>query len=241
MNTKGLKKNVLVVVAHPDDEVLGCGGTIAEHTRQGDSVYIIALADGVTSRKYNPNIVRREELQNHAKQIKTRKDEFLNAIRVLGVKEQNCYLFGFPDQRMDSIPLLDIVKRIEYVVQNIKADIIYTHHWGDLNKDHRITFEATLTAFRPSRRNKNNEKLYCFEIPGNMNCFPPVELYKFNPKHFVNISDFIDKKMLALKAYLSEAAIFPQATSKEKVLELAKIRGKKIKCKYAESFEEVKL
>src|SRR5690554_925342 len=120
-----MSRTVLVVTAHTDDEALGCGGTIAKHVEQGDTVYAVFLADGVTSR---PGASEQElaERDSAAKQ----------AQKVLGIKQS--FLLGFPDNRMDTVPFLHIVQKLEQVVQDLQPQIIYTHHNGDLNIDHRI-------------------------------------------------------------------------------------------------------
>lgn len=197
------KKNVLVVAAHPDDEVLGCGGTIIRHSSKGDEVYLIVFTDGVTSREYKPGIPEAKLKRICSKKIKIRRAEFYKAARILGVKKMNAKIHAFPDNRMDSVPLLDIIKKIEELSETIIFDFVYTHHWGDINIDHRKCFEATLTAFRPS---KTSAKIYCFEIPRNMNIMKPRSMSKFCPNTFIDISKQLDKKNMALLEYKSEFA-----------------------------------
>lgn len=232
---------ILVVAAHPDDELLGCGGTIAKHLGAGDKVYVIVLADGVTSRKYKPGVSRGIEIKKFNNLITLRKNEFFRASKIIGLMKKNCFLLGFPDQRLDSIPLLNIVKEIERLSEAISPDVIYTHHWGDINKDHRICFEATITAFRPNRKIKNNIKMFSFEIPGNMNILPPKAVNRFNPDHFVDITDSISKKIEALKAYKSELIKFPKILQPKNILELSSYRSKNKGYRNAEAFETLKL
>src|SRR3989344_3338736 len=125
---------ILVVAAHPDDEILGVGGTILKHVKNGDQVSILVLGDGESSREAKVDIEKRE---NQAKRV----------IQALGAKEM--ILKKLPDNQFDSLPLLEIIKEVEAVIRQVKPEIIYTHCPTDLNVDHRLTFQAVLTACRP--------------------------------------------------------------------------------------------
>jgi len=198
------KKKVLVVAAHPDDEVLGCGGTIIKHVKAGDEVHLIVFTDGVTARQYEPG-TKEPKLKNVcAKKIKTRRAEFFESAKILGIEGKNIRFYDLPDNRMDSVPLLDIIKRIEAVSAKVQFDIVYTHHWGDINIDHRKCLEAVLTAFRPKEGAKGFSGIFCFEVPGNMNILEPEACYAFNPDVFIDISSVTDLKKKALEAYKSE-------------------------------------
>jgi len=129
-------KIVLVVAAHADDEVLGCGGTIINHTSNGDKVHTIFMADGVSSRS-------KEFKEN----LKLRKDSSKLAQSILGIS--STHYIDLADNRMDSIPTLDIVQKLEPIIDEIKPSIIYTHHPCDLNIDHQLTHTAVMTACRP--------------------------------------------------------------------------------------------
>ena len=123
-------KNVLVVAAHPDDEVLGCGGTIARHADHGDKVTILLAAEGATSRGLQRNV------QNYKYDLESLSKSAQKSAEILGASE--LIHLGLPDNRLDSLDLLDIVKNIEEVSSRISPDIVYVHHSGDLNIDHRI-------------------------------------------------------------------------------------------------------
>ena len=145
---------VLVIAAHPDDEVLGCGGTIARHIKKGDEVHVVILAEGVTSRdKFRDRKKRLKEIKNLSLSAK-------KSHKILGTKSLK--LFDLPDNRMDSVDLLDIVKIVEKEVNLIRPKIIYTHHISDLNIDHSITHQAVITACRPEPK-KSVKKIctYC--------------------------------------------------------------------------------
>lgn len=134
-------QKVLVVAAHPDDEVLGCGATIAIHSERGDQVSVLIMAEGATSRlsKRERSVVMMELTElNSAAQV---------ANSILGVKRLN--LLDFPDNRMDSVDLLDVIKVIETEINEWQPDIVYTHHVGDVNIDHRVIHDAVIAATRP--------------------------------------------------------------------------------------------
>ena len=184
--------NVLVIVAHPDDEVLGMGGTILKHAIQGDTITVVYMATGITSRrgsKYQNvssyEINKKLEL-DMKKQIEELRKDAKKACNLLKVKK--FFFFDFPDNEMDTVPLLKIIKTIEKLVKENKPDRIYTSHYGDLNIDHRIVCEATLTACRPVRLPV--KEIMCFEILSSTEwAFP----YRFNPNHFININGELDK------------------------------------------------
>ena len=145
---------VLVVVAHPDDEVLGVGGTILKHRKNNDFVKVIYLATGITSRN------KSNKKNSTKKEIDSLRTDAKKACKVLNVTKTDFY--DLPDNKMDSVPLLQIVKIIENEIKKEKPDRIYTHHYGDLNIDHRLTYSACLTACRPI--SKKIPELICFEI-----------------------------------------------------------------------------
>ena len=208
---------VLVVVAHPDDETLGCGGTIAKHTLSGDEVYCLILMEQLTSRGIT------EE----------QKDNSIRAAKVLGIKE--LFFDKFPDQQFDSVPFLNIVKSIEKVKEEVNPNTIYTHYEYDLNLDHRITFQACLTAFRPLPSVLVKE-VYSFEIPSSTEWGSKT----FTPNVFVDISETLDKKIEALKCYESELRKYPHPRSIEAIRVLAKYRGYQSGLEMAETFQLVR-
>lgn len=214
---------VLVVAAHPDDEVLGCGGTIARHAVDGDDVSVVFLADGIASRlneNTNEEIIERRKAAN-------------NACHILGVNQ--VYFHSYPDNRMDTIALLDIVQSIEKIINAVTPSIIYTHHGGDLNIDHCITNKAVMTACRP-QPNFSVTAIYTFEVLSSTEWNSPDAAAIFFPNHFVDISSTLDKKMAALNAYLVEMRKYPHARSIEAVEVLAKHRGASMGMYAAEAF-----
>lgn len=226
-----MSKNILVIAAHPDDEVLGCGGTIARYTKEGHNCYVVILAEGVTSRddirdpeKRKNCLLLLEQHTNHAAEI-------------LGAR--SIELNHLPDNRMDSVDILDVIKIIEKAIDRVKPDIIFTHHFGDLNIDHRITARAVETATRPGRETTVPE-LYSFEILSSTewNFSNPAE--RFSPNFFIDINDTLELKIQALKIYTSELGAFPFPRSKEAVVALAKMRGSQSGLLAAEAFSLIR-
>ncbi len=211
---------VLVVAAHADDEVLGCGGTIARHVANGDKVHVLIMSDGITSRENSNN-------------IKKRKSEAIESAKILGIMPP--IMLSLPDNKMDSIPILEIIKMVEKVIDEIKPSIVYTHHGGDLNIDHSITNRAVMTACRPVPEFSVNS-IYCFEILSSTGWGDSETCKSFNPVHFVDISLFIEKKLLALECYTDEIRAFPHARSIEAVKALSKLRGSQSGLMQAEAF-----
>lgn len=232
---------ILIVAAHPDDEVLGCGGSIARHAQTDHEVYLIIMADGVTSRSYNPDyaIPREKEIELNKIDIAKRKNETMKSSMLLGIQTEHIYHLNLADQRLDQYPLLDLAKRIEKIKKNIQPEIVYTHFWNDLNLDHRLTFQAVATAFRPGPK-QQNVSFYQFEVPESTYLSVPHRRSAFIPDHFVDISHTLDLKLKALEIYESERREYPDMRSSRFIKELAQERGKIKNFKYAEAFLELK-
>lgn len=221
-----MSKTVLIVAAHTDDEAIGCGGTIARHVAEGDTVYAVFMADGVTSRTNS----RPGEIQH-------RQAAAEKARVILGVKE---YIYlGFPDNRMDSLALLDIVQPLEKVIAKIQPQIIYTHHYGDLNIDHRLTHQAVLTACRPVPGSSVQE-IYAFEILSATDWNSPG-FNIFTPNVFVDIGQYTEKKRMALNSYKMEMKTHPHTRTIDNIIRLSTLRGCAVGCDSAEAFTLVKI
>lgn len=221
-------KTILVIAAHPDDEVLGCGGTMARHAAMGDSVHSIILAEGITSRDKERN----RDL--HSEEFTILRSAAQKANDILGVKQLK--LFDFPDNRLDSMDRLDIVKVVEELINNIKPDIIYTHHIGDVNIDHRRIHEAVLTAVRPIPGNHHVEELLYFETASSTEWMTAGSAPAFTPNWYVDIEKTLPLKLKALEAYEYEMREWPHARSIKALDYLAKWRGANIGVEAAEAF-----
>lgn len=218
-------KTVLIVAAHTDDEAIGCGGTIARHVSEGDSVYAVFMADGVSSRTQanQVDLEDRNSAAEHARKI----------LRI----EQNFYL-GLPDNRLDSLPLIEVVQCLEPIVRKLQPNIIYTHHHGDLNVDHRITHQAVLTACRPVP-DSSVQEIYSFEVMSSTEWAMPTA-DPFSPNHYVDISNQLNNKMDALSAYQLEMREAPHSRSIEHLTKLAYHRGYSVGFLAAEAFVTVR-
>lgn len=225
------KKKILIVAAHPDDEVLGCGGTIVKYANEGNIIYCLFLGSGKASRfgsKSFPKIKKEQAvLRKEAKK----------AAEILGITQ--VFFENFPDQQYDTVPILSIVKAIQRIKEKIKPDIIFTHHFGDLNRDHQVTLQATLTVCRPLKK-KTVKKIYSFEVPSSTEWGIPKRKNYFVPNVFIDISDTLDKKLEALKAYKSEICKYPHPRSLKGIRIIAQKRGMDIGLKYAEAFELIR-
>lgn len=223
--------NVLVVAAHPDDELLGCGGTAARLAREGHSVYMAILGEGITSRG-----ARREDAKASA--LHSLADCSQSVAKLLGVKELS--LHGLPDNRFDSIDLLDVIKIVEGLVDRWRPSVIYTHHGGDLNVDHQIVNRAVLTATRPVEGQPVKE-LYMFEIASSTEWAFQQMAPAFKPNVFVDIQDTLALKVEGMQLYESEARPFPHPRSPEALTAIAQRWGSVAGLKAAEAFEAVRV
>ena len=214
-------KSVLVFAAHPDDETLGCAGTIAKHNHQGDKVNVIILADGESSREGSKksHIIKRQNMA-------------IQALKILGVKD--IHFLQFPDNQLDKVPQLEIIKKVEATFKKINPDIVYTHYSEDLNIDHRITNSITMVLCRPQNKIAV-KKVISYEVLSSTDwSFSSTK--HFSPNYFVNISEFIDKKIEASNCYSSEMHQPPNTRSIDHIKLLAKHRGATVGYQYAEAF-----
>lgn len=220
-------KRVLVIAAHPDDEVLGCGATMARHVQLGDEVHVVILAEGATSRD------ERRDRDQRMSDLSQLAEAAHKANEILGVTSLTMH--DFPDNRMDSVDLLDIVKTVESCMDRIKPDIVYTHHTGDVNIDHRCTHDAVVTACRPFPQQSAHILLF-FEVPSSTECRPPGSAQPFMPNWFVDISCTLSCKVKALQEYATEMRPWPHSRSYEAVEALARWRGTSVGVEAAEAF-----
>lgn len=218
-------KNVLVFAAHPDDELLGLGGTIRKFANEGICCRAVILVEGLTSRADKRNEADFSQIEE------LRKDAY-SAAKIVGY--ESIEFCSFPDNRLDSVDLLDVIKKVSYYVEKYTPDTIFTHHHGDLNIDHRIVCEAVLTACRPVN-NYSVNNIYSFETPSstewNFNYDKP-----FIPNLFVDVSSTLQAKIDGMNCYRSERTVFPHPRSSEGLISLAKYRGTNVGFEKAEAF-----
>ena len=217
---------VLVVVAHTDDEAIGLGGSIARHTEEGDIVYGISMTDGVGSRSAGSDV-----------DTKKRVEASISAANILGLTWLESG--NFPDNAMDSIPVLDVVRLIELAKSLVRPTIIYTHSAADLNIDHRIVSQAVLAAFRPLP-NETWQEIRAFETASATDYGHKSIAESFSPNFYVDISNYWGKKLGALKEYQLEMRDSPHSRSFEGLEILARYRGHQAGVFYAEAFEIIR-
>jgi LmbE family N-acetylglucosaminyl deacetylase len=220
-------KKVLIVAAHPDDEVLGVGGTVARHVAEGDEVYALILGEGQTSRGRH-----REDIDQ--KVVEALHKNTLDSAKAVGYQE--VFFADFPDNRFDHVDLLDIVKVVEQMIEKLHPEIVYTHYSGDLNVDHQYTARAVLTASRPIGDYCVAE-IYAFETLSSSEWnFDYSAQPAFCPNVFVDITDYYYKKEQAMNCYVSELCDFPHPRSLVGMDFLSKTRGMTAGMERAEAF-----
>ncbi len=219
----------LVIAAHPDDEVLGCGGTVARLARDGGQVYLAILGEGITSRQSSRDDTDRQALD--------RLHRCSQAVaNLLGARE--LFMYGLPDNRFDTLPMLDVVKIIEELVHRLQPTRIFTQHGGDLNIDHGVTFRATLTASRPMA-GRPVRGVYAYQVASSTEWsfgqFHPL----FQAQKFFDISETLEIKIKAMQRYESEARPFPHPRSPEALRAHAVHLGSRVGVRAAEGFSLV--
>ena len=219
-----MNKTVIAIVAHSDDETLGAGGALAKHNNSGDNVYAVSMTDGVSSREADIS------------SISSRLDAAKEAAKKIGFTWLTPG--NFPDNAMDTVPLLEIIKFIEKIKEQVNPDIIYTHSASDLNIDHQLVNKATLTSFRP-QANEVYTEIRTMEIPSSTD-YSNSQDSNFSPNLFINIKDTWHTKLKALKAYKEEMKESPNSRSYDGLENLAKLRGNQVGLFYAEAFEIIR-
>ena len=224
-----MSKKILIVAAHPDDEVLGCFGTVSKLIKEGYEAYTLILGEGKTSR------LDTRKVEENKEQLEILNDEIKKANDIIGIKK--CFVYDFPDNRFDSVDLLDIIKVISKIKEEIKPDIIFTHYENDLNIDHKITYQAVITATRPIE-NESVKEIYSFEILSSTEWQYPIS---FSPDVFFDIQDTVELKLNAMRCYKSELCIYPHPRSLEGIELNAKYNGMRVGKNYVEAFKSVRV
>jgi len=213
------------VAAHPDDEVLGCGGTIHRLVQSGASVNILFLSDGVSSRGTKDDLYKLE--------LDKRRQNAIEASKIL--RANTPIFLDFPDNQLDTVPLLSIVKSIESAIANYEPDTVITHFGNDLNVDHRIASDAVVVACRPQETSPVKSVLF-FEVPSSTEWQMENGQPTFAPNYFVDINEHIEFKLRALRCYSMELRTWPHSRSIEAVEHLCRWRGASVGVGAAEAF-----
>ena len=213
-----MSKNILVLAAHPDDETLGCGATLAKLSDEGNNIHLMTFTDGVDARD--------------EKGVENRNNKLGEISKILGINSFNHA--DFPDNKMDIIPLLDLCKYIENNLP-FNHDLIFTHHPGCLNVDHRLVFQATMTAFRPQLGEE--QKILSYFVASSTDYNP---LSNFRGNVYYDVVNYVDKKIEALKVYDIEMRDYPHTRSYKNLLNLTKVWGSEVGLEHAEKFELIR-
>ncbi len=224
-----MTKKILIVAAHPDDEVLGCFGTVARLIEEGCEAYTLILGEGKTSRDDSRNAAAKKD------EIAALNNEMEQANSLIGIKK--VFTAGLPDNRFDSVDLLDVVKAVIKVKDEIQPEVVFTHYANDLNVDHRVTYNAVLTACRPME-SETVKEIYSFEVLSSTEWNYPLS---FSPDTYFDISGTIAKKKEAMALYASEIRDFPHPRSVEGIELNARWHGMRTGLAYAEAFKTVRV
>ena len=211
---------ILVVAPHPDDEVLGCGGIISRYAKQGNQVYVCIATKGCAPLfDEKDNAIDRKEC--------------LDAHRILGVKET--IFLDFPAAMLETVSRNDLNKAFIELIQKVRPDEVYIPHRGDMHADHKMIVDACMVALRP-RYKHIVKRIYAYETLSETDWDIPNTVNAFIPNVFVEITNDIDDKVKAMKAYKHQICLAPNPRSKEGIIALAKHRGMTVNKEYAESF-----
>lgn len=228
------EKRILVIVAHPDDELLGLGATMHKLVHEkGCFIRAVILGEGITSRSEKRDTDKwKQELDIHRRNIES-------ARQSIGYVSVGIY--DFPDNRFDTVALLDIIKVIEKEKEEFQPDIIFTHHGGDVNIDHQRTFEAVITATRPLEHERV-KAIFTFETPSGTEWRASTDPRHFIPNYFVSVSEEnLKAKIKGMESYEFEKRIYPHPRSPKGLEILAQRWGVVIGAEYAEAFNIVRL
>lgn len=215
---------ILVIAAHPDDEILGVGGTINKYIRRGEQVYVYIVTEGCST-----------QYRGNSKVLERKRKEALKANEILGVEE---IIFGnLPDMKLDTLPHFELNNEILKIVDRVSPDIVFTHHYSDLNNDHRKVYEATMVACRPL--NNKIKEIYLYEVLSSTEWSGNEK--NFVPNTFISLEEYdLEMKIKAIQEYKTELRKYPHPRSEKGIENLAKYRGQIISAKYAETFELIR-
>jgi len=213
---------VLVIAAHPDDEMLGLGGTLAKHAANGDEVHVLMMTEGSST-----------QYKGQPEMIEQKKREIANVKEILGLHA--VHFVDLPDMLLDTLAHIEVNTPILKVIQNIRPEIVYTHFYGDVNKDHRMIFESTMVATRPSA-DSSVKKVLCYNTPSSTEWNVQQAGTAFMPNSYIDITGYLDRKLEALAAYESEMRSYPHPRSPEAIRIHANYWGTHIGVEAAEAF-----
>jgi LmbE family N-acetylglucosaminyl deacetylase len=216
---------ILVIAPHPDDEVLGCGGTIKKLSFGNNTIWVLVVSRG------KPELYSDDRIRNV-------RNEALNAHKILGVAETR--FFDFPAPELDLISISELSSAISSVILEMQADTIFLPHGGDIHHDHKAVFNAGLVSARPVK-NSPVKRIYCYETLSETEWAAPNSQDVFIPTYFVNVSDVFPFKIEAMKCFKTQLRDFPNTRSLKTIEALANFRGSTVGFTHAEAFMTVRI
>ncbi len=227
-------KRALVVAAHPDDEVLGAGGTMLKMAHGGMEVFVVYVATGVSARHQHAD----EHAENITQKIQELKEDARAATSLLQVRR--AFFLDLPDNRLDTVSRMDIAHKLHKLSLEVKPDVVFTHHHGDYNWDHGIVHDASLMAFRADPDAFFPKIILAYEVPSATERAFQHPASAFCPTVFVNIKDTLEGKKAALARYRSEIRDYPHPRSHQAVEHQAARRGNEVGLEFAEAFQLIR-
>jgi len=213
--------NVLFISVHPDDETLGCGGTILKHVEQGDCVYWLIITGAVEGLGYSIDFIKKRE-----NEIELVSQEY---------RFSGTYKLNFPTTKLHTVDLSDLITKISSVIRNIEPRVIYTVNRSDVHTDHQVVARAVMSSTK-SFRYPFIKRVLMYECLSETEIIPPLPENIFIPNVYSDISNFLEKKIEIMKIYESELKELPFPRSVETIKALAQYRGASVGVKYAEAF-----
>lgn len=228
-------ENILIIAAHPDDEVLGAGGLIKKYTDLGKKVTVIFAATGISSR-YSKEYLKNNDVQ---KEVDFLHETAYKANSHLGVKE--LFFLDFPDNRLDTVSRMDITIELKKYINKLRPDTVLTHHYGDYNWDHSIVYDSVLYACRANYNDHFPKILLAFEVLSSTERSFQNSQNIYKPNLFVDINNELEYKQKAMLEYKTELREYPHPRSKEAIKNLAAKRGNEVGLEFAEAFEIIRI
>jgi LmbE family N-acetylglucosaminyl deacetylase len=224
LNEDNSQKKVVIFAAHADDEVLGCGATAAKYVMKGHEVTPVIICENASVRYGNE---MKDTLEGYCR----------SSSAILGLS--NPIFINLPDQKLDAYTALEMAQILAKVISDLEPDIIFTHHGGDINKDHRVVFEATLVAARPLPDSKVHT-IYCYETISSTEWGVTEYYSRFTPNTFYDVTETLELKLKAFSQYKSEVRDYPHPRSLTGIEIRAKDWGTRVGLKAAEAFQLVR-
>jgi N-acetylglucosamine malate deacetylase 1 len=218
--------NVLAISAHPDDETLGCGGTLLRHRSQGDTISWV-----VTTQAHSPQWSN-EVIERKAAEVQTVADAY---------SIKNLFKLGFRTIRLDTVPLEEIIHSLRKVIEEVRPEVVYLPHHGDVHSDHHAVFQGTLSVLKAFyMRSLGVRRVLSFETLSSTEAAPPLPYRAFIPNVYVDITPYIDRKIEVMALFSSESQPDPLPRGPSAIRALSRFRGSTIGVEHAEAFALVR-